>query len=148
MPRTIIATLLFLHALAASPCFAQHAATAESEQTFPTPMLVGATVGSAAGFMVWWHTGGPFTSTGPSLGRLWLSTTVGTALGAWVTAAPGDRPSLSQLVVGSSFGLVGGVLLTLITASVLDGPNSEPPGPLLVLSFSIGQGTVAALVGS
>lgn len=111
-------------------------------------MLVGASVGSAAGFMVWWQTGGPFTGTGTSLGRLWLSTTVGTALGAWVTAEPSDRPSLSQLLVGSSYGLIGGLVLTLVTASVLDGPNSEAPGPVLLLSFSIGQGTIAALVGS
>jgi len=148
MSRTIIPALVLLCAFTASRGFAQDMGPEPSETKFQTAELVGATAGSAAGLMVWWRTGGPFTSTGSSLGRLWLSTTVGTALGTWLTADPNHRPGLPELMIGSSFGLVCGAVLTMITASALDGPNSEAPGPALVLSFSFGQGAITALVGS
>ena len=148
MSRTIIPALVVVYILATSPALAQEVGPEPSEPKFQTAELVGATAGSAAGFMVWWRTGGPYTSTGSSLGRLWLSTTVGTALGTWLTAEPDHRPGLPELMLGSSVGLVCGVVLTMITASAMDGPNSEAPGPALVLSFGIGQGATTALVGS
>jgi len=148
MSRTIIPALVVLYTFAESRGFAQDVGPERSEPKFQTAELVGATAGSAAGFMVWWRTGGPFTSTGSSLGRLWLSTTVGTALGTWLSADPNHRPGLPELMIGSSFGLVCGAVLTMITASALDGSNSEAPGPALVLGFSFGQGAITALVGS
>jgi hypothetical protein len=52
-----------------------------------------------------------------------------------------------ELVVGATYGIIGGVVLTLVTARMLDGPNSEAPGGLLVLSFSVGQSGVIHLIG-